>query len=227
MRWFLIIMGILLVLFVLFCLLRLGVLVKFGDTASAWISIGPIKLQVAPSKPGKEKKPQKKQKKTEKPKENGEALDKLKKIPRPTMEDIRSAYQTLWPPMKKALRRTRRGIRIDPLQVSVVLGGKEDPAAAAELYGYLNAGVWTAMPVLEQLLVIPDPAIHLETDFASPNHRAAGSVGLSIRMGTLLAVGLQVGIPALKWLLKYWKKHRKKTKRPVPQEISPAETTAA
>lgn len=225
MRWFLAIIGILLALFLLFCLLRLGVLVTFGDTAAACLFIGPIKIQLTPSEAKQKAKP-KKEKQGEK-EETGDALGKLKKIPKPTWEDIRSAYDTLWPPVRKALRRTRRGIRVAPLRLSVILGGREDPAAAAELYGYLNAGVWAVMPALEQLLVIPEPSIHMALDFDSPNTRAEGSAGLSIRIGTLIAVGLQVGIPALKWLLKYWKKHRKKTKRSVQPETAPAETAAA
>ena len=58
---------------------------------------------------------------------------------------------------QKALRRTRRGIRVDPLRLSATLGGAEDPAAAAELYGGLHALVWTGMPALEKLVVIRDP----------------------------------------------------------------------
>ncbi|MFR7893201.1 MAG: hypothetical protein ACLU38_03110 [Dysosmobacter sp.] len=61
----------------------------------------------------------------------------------------------MWPPLKKALRRTRRGMRIDPMDVSVILGGQAEPADAAQLYGELHGAVWTGMPVLEQLLVIP------------------------------------------------------------------------
>lgn len=34
----------------------------------------------------------------------------------------------LWPAAQKALRRTRRSIRVDPLRLSVTLGGAEDPA---------------------------------------------------------------------------------------------------
>ena len=39
-----------------------------------------------------------------------------------------------------------------------MLPGAMDPAGAAELYGYINAGMWTVMPQLEQLTRIPDPA---------------------------------------------------------------------
>ena len=92
-------------------------------------------------------------------------------------------------------------------------GGSEDPAAAAELYGYLHAGVWTAMPVLEQLLVIPDPYIHVGIDFDAPRTAVEGELGVSIRIGTLLAVGLGTGIPALRWFLRFRKKQPPKTEK--------------
>ena len=43
--------------------------------------------------------------------------------------------QLLLPALKRALRKLGGGIRIDPLCVSLVLGGKNDPADAAEKFG--------------------------------------------------------------------------------------------
>ena len=40
-----------------------------------------------------------------------------------------SAVGALWPPLKRALNRTRKGIRIHPLQISLTIGGQVDPAA--------------------------------------------------------------------------------------------------
>ena len=111
-------------------------------------------------------------------------------------------------PLKKALRRTRRGIRIDPLDVSVILGGQAEPADAAQLYGELHGAVWTGMPVLEQLLVIPRPHIHLDVDFTAEETKILGSVGFSARIGTLLRIGMTVAIPGLRWLLAYMKKKK-------------------
>ena len=92
-------------------------------------------------------------------------------------------------------------------QVSVTVGGAEEPADAAELYGLLNALVWTGMPALERLVDVPDPQIHTGIDFDAPQTRAEGELGLSIRLGTLIAVGLTLGLPALKWLRSYCKRH--------------------
>lgn len=223
------IVGIFAALLLLLCLLRLGVLVAFDETAAVWVSVGPVRIQILPSKPGKKKpEKQKAQKKRKEEPAEKNLMETLKKIPRPTLEDLRSAFDTLWPPMKKALGRTRRGIRVDPLELSVTLGGKDDPAAVAERYGYAHAAVWTAMPALEQLLTIPNPAIHMGLDFDADGIRAKGRVGLSIPIGTLLAVGLQMGVPTVKWLWRYWKKHKKAAeKEAAPPVVEPAEHPAA
>ena len=204
------IIGILVILFVLFCLLRLGILIIFdGPPVRALVTVGPWKIQVAPSKSGKKTK--RRGKKAEKPKKAEKSpafLDRLKKLPRPTAEDLKTAWQQLMPPMKRTLRKIRRGIRIDPLEVSLTLAGKEDPAGTAELYGYAHAALWSVMPALEQMLVIPDPSIHIGLNFDAERTEIRGRVGIGLRIGTLLAVGFGMGIPALRWFLRYRKTHK-------------------
>ena len=70
------------------------------------------------------------------------------------------------------------------------------------------------MPLLEQLLVIPEPSIHIGIDFDAPETSVEGEVGLSARIGTLLRVALTIGIPSLRWFLR-WRKKAKQT--PAPQ----------
>lgn len=219
------ILGIVFLLLLLLCLLRVGVLIRYEETLNVRVTAGPIRVQVFPAKPGKEKKPKKEKKKKKGKAGKGPATEggsgaeaaeeqKKKAFPKPDLEDIRSAVTTLWPPLKKALGRTRRGIRVDPLEAAVCLGGRDDPAATAELYGYLNAAMWSGMPVLEKLLDIPDPALRLEMDFDREETRARVLAGVSIRVGTVLAVALQVGIPAIKWYLKFSKKHKQAAEKP-------------
>lgn len=141
-----------------------------------------------------------------------------KAFPKPSFGEIREALQTLWPPLKKALNRTRRGVRIDPLDLSVILGGQTEPADAARLYGELHGAVWAGMPVLERLLVIPHPHIHLDVDFTAEETKLQGTVGISARIGTLLRIGMTAAIPVLRWLLAYLKK--KKQQAPVGKDES-------
>lgn len=214
-------LAVLLVLGILLWRLRLGVYIAFGgEQVRADLTIGPFRVRLAPSK--ETKKPPQETKKPGKPKKEPKYLtETAKKVPKPTLEDIRDAIQTLWPASKKALRRTRRGIRIKPLRLAVTLGGAEDPAAAAELYGGLHALIWTGMPALERLVVIPDPAIHLGLDFDAPETRAEGELGISIRLGTLIAVGMQLAAPAIGWLRRYLKR-KQRQQPPASQTVDKA-----
>ena len=181
-------LAVLLALAIFLWRLRLGLYVAFGrGQDAADLTIGPFRVRLVPSK-------------------------ETKKTPQETKktgtEDLQDAARTLWPAAKKALRRTRRGIRVDPLRLSATLGGAEDPAAAAELYGGLHALVWTGMPALEKLVVIRDPGIHLGIDFDAQETRAEGELGISIRLGTLIAVGTQLAVPAIGWLRRFMKRRR-------------------
>ena len=220
------ILGVLAALIILLCMTRVGVhaVIRDGE-ALIRARAGIVRFQVYPTKKKKSQtnKPEK-EKKQKKPKE--ERPEGEKKKPKIGLADIKDAVRTLWPPLKRALSRTRRGIRIDPLDLSVTVGGSEDPAAAAELYGNLHAGVWAGMPVLEQLLVIPDPHIHIGIDFDRPQLALSGEAGVSIRIGTLLGVGLSFGIPALKWFLRFQKKQKQQPAAP-KGEVPAAEHTAA
>ena len=204
MRW-LWVLGVLAVLFALFCLTRLGVLVTVEETAAADVTFGFLRFRIVPSQKTKKAKPEKPEKETPKEDKGGGAP---KKFPRPTAADLRTAYRMLWPPCRKALERMRRGLRIDPLELAVTIPGRNDPARAAELYGEVHAAVWTGMPVMEQLICIPRPSIHIGLDFDADRPAFRGRFGLSMRIGTLLAMGFGMLGPALKWFLQYRKTHR-------------------
>lgn len=209
-RWVLIVLALLILLL---CRTRAGVLVTLGDALRVDVKLGWFRFRAVPGRERQKKPPKKKPKAVQ---EGGE--EKKKPRSKPSPAEIRDAIETLLPPLKRALARTRRGIRVEPLWLSLILGGKEDPAAAAKLYGELNAALWAGMPQLERLLYIPDPRIHMEVDFDAEGNRTEGTVGVTIRIGTVLAVGFGIGIPALRWLLRYMKRHRKEKQRPAPAE---------
>ena len=205
------ILGILLALLVLLCLTRVGVHALFGDALALDAKIGPFRIHILPGK----KQDKKREKRAKEPKEAEKSEEKAEKkpcFPKPSMADIREAVSVLWPPLKRALNRTRRGVRIHPMDLCVTLGGQEDPAAAAQLYGEAHAGVWAVMPVLERLLVIPEPHIHIGIDFNASETKVEGELGVTARVGTLLAVGATVAFPALKWFLRY-RKNKKSSRR--------------
>lgn len=211
------ILGILLALIVLLSVTRVGVHAEFRETLLLDAKIGWFRIHILPAKEANKKKKER-GKKAEDTEERTEKKGKKQPFPKPSFTDIRDAVSALWPPLKRALNRTRRGLRIEPLDLIVTLGGSEDPASAAQVYGELNAAVWSAMPILERLLVIPSPHIRIGIDFMEPKTKLEGEVGVTARIGTLLAVGATIGFPALKWFLQY----KKKEKQPPEPKSEPA-----
>ena len=212
---FLKILAVLALLIALLCLLRLGVRASWGAETRVTAILGPVRLPLVPKKkekPDKEKAPKDRQ-----------------PLPKPGKEDIREALQLLLPALKRALRKLGRGIRIDPLCVSLVLGGKNDPADAAEKFGYLQAAIWSGMPQLERWMHIPDPRIHTDVNFDAEKSEVSGEAAVTLRLGTLFATGFALLIPAVKWFLHYRKRHREddtKEKTPPARAEEPPETAA-
>ena len=195
-----IILGILLVLFLL-SLLRIGIRAELGEETRLTVIAGPARIQVLPKpdKPEKPKKPGKEKKKKEAPqKQEGEKPKKKLSL---SAQDIRTALPAVWQSLKSGLRKTRQRLLIDPLELSAALPGAEDPAGAAELYGYINAGMWTVMPQLEQLTRIPDPHLHVEVDFDAAELKLTGRVGVTLQIRDLFAIGAAFVGPLLRWFL--------------------------
>lgn len=211
MIWFWILLALVLVLL---CLTRVGVWAAFGkEGVFLDARIGPLRVHILPAKPKKSKKP-KTDKKPQKPKAPKEKSAEEKRKPNIALEDIRDALHSLLPPLGRALRRLGRGIRIRPLRLSVVLGGREDPAASARLYGELQAAVWTGMPLLERLADIREPYIHTDVDFSADAPAVEGEAGVTLRVGTLLAMGFGVAFPALGWFLRWRKRCKIRPSKP-------------
>lgn len=196
------------VLLALLCLTRVGVEAAFGGAGGLRLDIrlGVLRLHVLPGKkrPGQERKPEKAKKKKP-PKET--AQKGRKKLPFEA-EDIKDALRTLFPVLRRTLRRVGRGIRLHPFRLSLILGGRADPASAAETYGRVQLVVWNGMPLLERLLDIPEPSIHTGVDFDAAGTAAEGEVGAAFRIGTLLALAFGLIVPALGWLWRFWRRNR-------------------
>lgn len=191
-------LGTLILLIVLLCLLRIGVQVELkGEETAVKLKIGPFRFLIFPGKTEKDT-----HKKAEEIAEKPEETAEKSGVKLPPLSALKDLVKTLWPPLRRALARTRKGVRVRPLQLSVTVGGEEDPAEAAQHYGELNGAVWAVMPVLEQLLAIHEPYIHVGVDFDAEKTQVEGSLGLSIRIGTLLGIAICLAIPAIRWLLR-------------------------
>lgn len=199
--WY-ILLGVLALLLAIW-LLRVGVQVAFGQELRLTLVVGPKKIVLLP-KPDRKKKAKKKAPdKSVKPAEKKGEKEK-KKLPF-TFDDVRSVAPVAFDALQKALGKTRRKMRVDPLTLSISFGG-EDPVKVAQMYGWTNTAVWTMMPPLEQMLHIPNPHIHLETDYNSLRVKAEGRVGVKFRVGDLIVIGLTMALPLLRWYLDRRKK---------------------
>ena len=139
------IVGIVLFLLLVIFLSRVGAEMVFGEETGVTLRLGLVRLQVLPrkektKKPKKEKPPKKK--KEEKPK---------KEMPKITARAVLDSLPELWRILKKGLRMTFHRVRVTPMDISAVIGG-DDPADTALLYGRLSAAMYTAMPMLQELV---------------------------------------------------------------------------
>lgn len=185
------------VLLMVFLLSRLWLGVQVRGADEDWqvrARVGPLRFQLYPPKEPK----QTKEPEANTRKDFGTKKAKTK-FPKVTAELLRSAFREVWPPLREALSRLRRAVRVDPLEVSVTIGAADDPPEGAELYGLAQGAVWSGMPVLEELLDIPDPHIHIGIDFDAPQPRLQLSLGVQVRLGALVAIALVAGVPAIRW----------------------------
>ena len=104
------------------------------------------------------------------------------------------------------MRHSKKGIALGA--ALCVLGGAIDPAGAAELYGYVNAGMWTVMPQLERLTRMPDPRIHTEIDFNAERTKVSGEVGLSLQIRDMFTIGWAFAGPMVKWFMAMRKRRK-------------------
>lgn len=215
MIWLYIIGGIVL-LEVLLLFLRVGMDVTVAEITQVKLRIGPLRMQLLPKKEKKKtdvqpKKPKAKKTKADKPK---------KPKPKIGLAEVERGVQMMLPALKKALGKTRRSVRIHPMNLHVIFGGY-DPAEVAKTYGWAQALMWSVMPEAERLLVLPDPHIRLDTDFHADHTLVRGEFGLSIRIGSLLNILMMLLIPAVKW----YKSLPKPAATQSAAEAKPAEQT--
>ena len=149
-------------------------------TPFLYVRYGPVKLQLFPPKEKAEyeerKPPKKKKPKAEKPPKPKKPKAKI------NMDQILYALEKLPPILGRALRRTGRSIRVQPLKVHVLVAGR-DPAAAAILYGKMEAALSAGFPILERVLRLKDADVRLYVDFTERQMDFIADVGVSLHPG--------------------------------------------
>lgn len=200
------VIGIILLVFLLIGFLRVGAIVFFEDELCVKLRVGAIRLTIFPKR---EKKEKPKKPKEEKPKEEPKEEKPKKKpsIPKPTIDDLLDLAETALSALGATVRRACKRTRIDPLELTVVLGG-DDPAAIAMIYGAASAAMFAEMPKVEEKFCVPDPSLHLRMDLDAEGTSAKGRVGVSLRVCDLFAIAFTLIVPLAKWFLRFKKAHR-------------------
>ena len=178
-----------------------------------WIRLGRFKLKILPAGPkeekiGKPKKP-KKEKEPKKPKKE--------KPPTPLPEKIGGALeyaQALLPVALEAAKGMWRGLRVDVLELELTAGGS-DPADAAMLYGQANAALGALWIPLTRAFHVKDGTARVKLDFDAPGTTVYGQAALSVKIGTLVWIGLGAGWKALFGALAARKRLKRKRRKAV------------
>ncbi|MBR2927854.1 MAG: DUF2953 domain-containing protein [Oscillospiraceae bacterium] len=177
--------------------MRIGVEYRFAEPDRLTLRMGLLRKTISL------KKAEKTAKKAEGSAEDAakKAVKKTKKpLPKPKIgaAEVKSGMETLLPALKRALGKTRRSVRFHPLNLHIIMGGS-DPAELAKLYGWAHALLWSVMPEMERLLVIPDPHIRLDVNFEADRTRTEGEFGCGIRIISILLIVMTLLVPALQW----------------------------
>ena len=206
---FLWIIGVLLLLILLLGLLRVRAVITVGEEPlRVELRFCTIRRLLYPRR--------RKRKEAQKPREKeagAKKRPKKRKSRRQMAEELLEPMDIAISALYAAARRACHRLRIDPLELTVVFGGR-DPAETAWAYSAASAAMWTLMPRLEELFYIPDPSLHLGVNFDQENTAIRCRSELSFRLWDVLAILLTVAAPVGWWHLKRrWKERKKNRKR--------------
>ena len=202
----------------LLAILPLGVSIHYNaDGPVIKIILGPLKLQVVPTKkkPSKEKKekpkkePKPKKKKEQPPKQVG--ADAPPPEPKPEKEAEKGGSILDFLPLVKTafefLGDFRRKLRINNLQLKLIMAGG-DPYNLAMNYGKAWAALGNLLPKLEQWFVIKKRDIEVECDFVATEMTVIAHLDLTITLGRILAAVFKFAFKALIKFLQIMKKRK-------------------
>lgn len=162
-----------------------------------WVRAGRLRIKILPMKPKEEKpKEPKKKKKRERPKKE---KPKKERPPKSFPEKLGGALEyarELLPVALEAAGGMLRGLRVDTLRLALT-AGSPDPADAAMVYAQANAALGALWRPLIAAFRVKDGSARVKLDFDAPGMTVYGAAGLSIKIGTVLRIGLRAGFGAL------------------------------
>lgn len=178
--------------------IRVGGRAEFNAQGfSLWIRLGRILIKILPAKPKKEG-PEGAQKRRER-KARPEKKPRKERPPSPLSEKLGGALEyarELLPVALKAAGGMWRGLRVDTLELELT-AGSPDPADAAMLYGQATAALGALWYPLTKAFHVKDGAARVILDFNAPGMTVYGTAALSIKIGTVVRIGVGTGVKAL------------------------------
>lgn len=184
---------IILILLTAVMLIPLGVYASYADgsftvSAHAWF----YKLGLFPPK---EKKPE--------PEEPTEADAKKEEKPKISflLDFTLNDWLELARVALRALRRFKNGVYFDLIRLMAVISA-HDPYDAVMRYNAVNGFVGSAIPFFESEFRVKEKDIYIGLDMNGGESTASFELSASVRVGTILALGLAAGFGFLKILIK-------------------------
>jgi|GEM_PF-1222061 len=212
--WFLLIIGVLLVLFLR---MKVGVVCTYEkEELMVKLRLGFLRITVFPLK-----EPTGRQKKKQADKAAKKAVKKARDKPvNPAVQsfDKLDLAKRMLPQVSVLLEKLGRGLRI-PLLLADVKFGLGSPYQTAVWYGRIQAIVGQIWYLLNRHVWLKDGHIHLEPDFEQSGISGEAQLELYMQAGTGLAVGFGLGLA----FLRAWKA----SKAAYAAKQQPAEQTAA
>ena len=187
---FLKVLLIVLLIFWLISLIRIGGRVRYGEVGLfAFVLAGPMKIQLFPAKPKEEKpKKKKKPKKEKKPKE---------KKPKPEGQPgTLSRLMQLLPVVGQVCGVLKRKIRIDDLKLELIWGGS-DAAAVALGYGQANAALGMLWPILDNNFKVKRHSFQIGMDYERTQPAVELEAALTFTIGQIVTLAVHYGVKAL------------------------------
>ena len=181
----------------LLAVLPLGVTAIYSeDGPVARLIVGPIRVQVYPSK-GKKDKEEKEEEKDAKPKTaKGKTEKKTDTKKGGSFRDFLPLVKLLM----ELLGDFRRKLRVKRLELRLIMA-EDDPSNLAINYGKAWAALGNLMPQLERVFVIKKRDVEVECDFTSNKTLIFARLDLTITLGRLLSLGVYHGVRILRQYL--------------------------
>lgn len=194
MTGWIILIAILAILFFI-SLIRLGGRALYGpDGFTAYVIVGPGKIQLFPTKPkdGEKKKKTKKEKK-QKQNRSPEVHNTEQQEDKPGTV---GRVMKLLPVVAEAAGALKRKIRIDQLTLTVIWGAK-DAASAAIGYGKANALLGMIWPLLDNNFKVKKCDWNVDVDYGETGPKFTADAAITISVGQLISFAVHYGVKVL------------------------------